>query len=72
MRLKFVRALLILALLGNLIVWHKIWRLSMEQIAAQVVQVYQGAMAHRKRRSASNIREDEAIPAGHSQNHSKP
>lgn len=31
MRLKFVRALLILALLGNLIVWHKIWRLSMEQ-----------------------------------------
>jgi glycosyltransferase involved in cell wall biosynthesis len=47
-------------------------RLSMEQIAAQVVQVYQGVMAHRKRQSASNIREDDPITAGHSQNHSKP
>jgi len=27
MRFKFVRAVLVLALLGNLIVWHSIWRL---------------------------------------------
>ncbi|XP_076393264.1 ribitol 5-phosphate transferase FKRP isoform X2 [Megachile rotundata] len=27
MRLKFVRTLLVLALLGNIIVWHRIWRL---------------------------------------------
>lgn len=27
MRLKFVRTLLVLALLGNIIIWHRIWRL---------------------------------------------
>lgn len=27
MRLRFVRAVLVLALLGNIIVWHRIWRL---------------------------------------------
>lgn len=27
MRLKFVRTLLVLALLGNIIAWHRIWRL---------------------------------------------
>lgn len=27
MRLKFVRTLLVLALLGNIIIWHRVWRL---------------------------------------------
>lgn len=27
MRLKFVKILLVLALLGNIVVWHRIWRL---------------------------------------------
>jgi glycosyltransferase involved in cell wall biosynthesis len=47
-------------------------RLSMEQIASQVVQVYQSVLAPRRGKSASNLREDEPIPAGHSRNNGKP
>jgi len=47
-------------------------RLSMEQIAAQVVQVYQSVLMRQKRQSTSSIRKDEPIPAGHSPHDGKP
>ncbi|XP_017879446.1 fukutin-related protein [Ceratina calcarata] len=37
MRLKFVRTLLVLALLGNIIVWHRIWRLYATQNTLQLL-----------------------------------
>ncbi|XP_033220770.1 fukutin-related protein isoform X2 [Belonocnema kinseyi] len=36
MRLRLVRGILVLALLGNIIVWHKIWRLFTAQHISQV------------------------------------
>lgn len=47
-------------------------RLSMEQIAAQVIQVYQAALAHSKKQSASNIRKGEPLPAGHPRHDGRP
>jgi hypothetical protein len=44
----------------------------MEQIAAQVIQVYQAALAHSKKQSASNIRKGEPLPAGHPRHDGRP
>ncbi|XP_066595062.1 ribitol 5-phosphate transferase FKRP [Prorops nasuta] len=37
MRLRFIRALLVLALLGNIIVWHRIWKLFAAQNSSHLL-----------------------------------